>query len=379
MEELNQLNDLIPQVQDWDKLIHNCIDRGIAPLFYKKLPLLSNNKLIPEYVKEKLQQAYFRTFSRSTLLYEHFRKTVEVFNQNNIPVIALKGIYLSEYMYQDIGLRQFSDIDLLVKEEDGLRCLEILTGLGYMPFDSKESEFILKARSEIVHYTPMILNGASIEIHIKLNRSTDSYNLKPERLWENAELTTIYNTPVYTLNKTDLLIHLCIHADKHFRSGNIQFTCFSDITNILVNFKTDSDWALLIEKSKQYHCENIVFQYLVLVNKYMNASVPDQIFQKYSHCLTKKTEHQFLKYLNGSNTHTSIPDHLQNYKNFETFSERLRYSWEIVFPPKAFMIQKYKIKHPSLFVLYYPYRYWVGMKGIIKLFASRYLLCCYSQ
>ena len=45
--ELEQINNLIPKVQDWDYLISTLIDRGIGPLFYKKLPLLSNSAFIP--------------------------------------------------------------------------------------------------------------------------------------------------------------------------------------------------------------------------------------------------------------------------------------------------------------------------------------------
>lgn len=121
--ELEQLNGLIPLVEDWNYLISTIIDRGIGPLLFKKLPLLTNSLLIPESVKLKLQQVYYRTFSRSAFLYEHFRKIAEAFISQEISVIALKGIYLSEWLYQDIGLRQFSDIDLLVKEEDGDKCL----------------------------------------------------------------------------------------------------------------------------------------------------------------------------------------------------------------------------------------------------------------
>jgi hypothetical protein len=53
--ELEQLNGLIPLVEDWDYLINTIIDRGIAPLLYKKLPLLINSILIPEVVKIKLK------------------------------------------------------------------------------------------------------------------------------------------------------------------------------------------------------------------------------------------------------------------------------------------------------------------------------------
>ena len=262
--ELDQINSLIPQVQDWDYLIKAIIDRGIGPLFFKKLTLLSNSSQIPENIKNKLQQVYYKTLSRSTILYMHFRKIAEAFAVENIPVIVLKGIYLSEWLYQDIGLRQFSDIDLLVKEEDGLKCLAILAELGYKPIDDIRSNYV-KNNLEIIHYPPMVLNGASIEIHIKLQRKSEKYHLFVDDLWKNAISETVNNTFVFALNNNDLLIHLCIHLDKHFREGHVQFTCFNDITNLLDKVANIIDWKVFGNTCRKYNCENIVFKYICLL------------------------------------------------------------------------------------------------------------------
>src|ERR1035437_8784663 len=210
--ELEQLNILIPQIEDWDYFITTIIARGIGPLFFKKLPLLSNRSQIPASIQTKLQQVYYKTFTRSTVLYEHFRKIGEVFAKHGISVIALKGIYLSEWLYQDIGLRQFSDIDLLVKVENAEKCLSLLAELGYQPEVDKRSEYV-KTNYEVVHYTPMILNGVSVEIHIKLHRITEKYHLPVDELWKNAIAVTVNNIPVYALGIYDLLIHLCVHLD----------------------------------------------------------------------------------------------------------------------------------------------------------------------
>lgn len=105
-DELANINALVAQVEDWDYLITTIIARGLGPLLYKKLPLLPNSALIPLEVSAKLQQVYYKTFSRSMVLYEHFRNLGTAFNSQGIDVIALKGVYLSEWLYQDIGLRQ---------------------------------------------------------------------------------------------------------------------------------------------------------------------------------------------------------------------------------------------------------------------------------
>jgi len=365
--ELEQLNCLIKLIQDWDYLITTIIERGIGPLFYKKLPFLTNSSLIPETVKNKLQQAYYKTFSRSTILYEHFRRIAEAFYLQDVPVITLKGIYLSEWLYQDIGLRQFSDIDLLVKEKEGEKCLRILSDLGYKPSEISLSKLVL-SRFEIIHYSAMILNGVSVEIHIKLHSESEKYNVLVSELWKNAIPTTLNGTNVYTLNTYDLLVHLCLHLDKHFQKGHVQFTCFNDITNLLERNSDAINWTKFIETCNLYKCEDIVFKYIIMTNKYMQATVPSDIIQKYNSLLTEEDELLFINYLKGIEVDSKIKLslHFEYLKINKNFSDKIKYMLDVLFPSKVFMIQKYKIKKHSFIFFYYPYRYYIGILGIIN-------------
>ena len=369
--ELEQLNRLILQIRDWNYLINTIIDRGIGPLLYAKLPLLTNSSLIPETVKKKLQQAYHKTFSRSAILYEHFRKIAGAFVAHNIPVIGLKGIYLSEWLYQDIGLRQFSDIDLLVKEEDALTCISVLASMGYNKSEIHLSEFILSQfEKDTIHYPPMISNGVSVEIHIKLHSINEKYQLDIPELWNNSIPSILNGVQIRALNTTDLLIHLVLHLDKHFRVGHVQFTCFNDITNLLEKYSETINWSEFTESCRLYNCEEVVFKYLVMVNKYMNAAVPADIIQKFSVLLTEKDEQLFIKYLKDGKINiisiVTLSGHFRNLKRVDNFPDQVRYLWGVLFPSKVFMIQAYQINRPWLVLFYYPYRYYIGVRGVVN-------------
>ena len=337
---------------------------------YTKLSLLTNSSQIPDAVRTKLQQAWYKTYSRSAILYEHFRKIVGAFVAHNIPVIGLKGIYLSEWLYQDIGLRQFSDIDLLVKEEDALTCISVLASMGYNKSEIHLSEFILSQfEKDTIHYPPMISNGVSVEIHIKLHSINEKYQLDIPELWNNSIPSILNGVQIRALNTTDLLIHLVLHLDKHFRVGHVQFTCFNDITNLLEKYSETINWSEFTESCRLYNCEEVVFKYLVMVNKYMNAAVPSDIIQKFSGLLTEKDEQLFCKYLKG---HFAVPSqlllsgHFGNLKRVDNFPDQVRYLWGVLFPSKVFMIQAYQINRPWLVLFYYPYRYYIGIRGVVN-------------
>ncbi len=366
-DDLERLNSLIPQIKDWESLTTNIIDRGIGPLFYKKLPLLSNQEVLPNEVKIKLQQAYYKTLSRSMVLYEAFQKVAKAFTSDGIQVVVLKGIYLSEWLYRDIALRQFSDMDLLVKPEDGEKCIAILKEMGFKPCDASVTEFI-GSQTEIIHFAPMVLNDVSVEIHIRLHRKSKDYEIQVSNFIKNAVPVTINQVQVHALQLYDLLIHLCVHLDKHFRGGHIQFTCFNDITNVLDIHADEIDWPTFTVRCRENKCENLVFGYLMLIHKYFNTRLPKNIVQKYGSLLTKGDESLFYGYLQGVfHKKYHVGTHWQNIRQIKGFGYKARYFWDLIFPPKKFMIQKYHIKNPSLYRFYYPYRYWIGVKGVFKL------------
>ncbi|MDO9155186.1 MAG: nucleotidyltransferase family protein [Paludibacter sp.] len=373
--DLDILNALIPQIGDWDNLTKNITDRGIGPLFFKKLPLLSNSVLIPGPALSKLQQVYFRTLSRSMVLYDAFSKVAKALTADGIQVVALKGIYLSEHLYKDIGLRQFSDIDLLVKIEDGEKCLEILAGLGYQSTCRKSKSDdslskLIQRDPEFVHYPPMVNNDVSVEIHIKLHLKNKNYDLKVEEFIESAIPVTINKIQVHALHLYDLIIHLCIHLDKHFFRGQVQFTGFIDIANLLYVNKNNIDWSAFKTRCRKNKGEKTVFKYLLLTHKYFNAPIPETLCKKYAYLLSEDVENLFYVYLHGfkgSFSSTSIPVHWQNIRKTKSFGQKLKYLLLVIFPPKEFMLQSYSIKKPRFFRLYYPYRYWIGLKGLFKL------------
>ena len=365
-QELDMLDALLTQVTDWEYVGKHIVDRGIGPLLFKKLALLNNKDLIPEQLVVRLQQSYYLTMSRNILMYNVFSQVVDAFTQHEIQIIALKGIYLSESMYKDIALRQFSDIDLLVKEEDGEKCISLLYQMGYTAYDSQERDIVVKTKAEAIHYTPMVKDGVSIELHTRLNRKKESYNLDITSLWQNARPVTINKSELYSLDSYDLLIHLCTHADKHFVEGKIQFTCFNDITNCIESYKRASDWKELTDRCLQYRCEEIVFKYIMLVYKYMHANVPDEISEQHTSLLTEKDEQLFINYLSGEfEEFTAVPFHFKNISELDSLSDKAKYILAVLFPDKSFMIKSYHIKIPSLYLLYYPYRWFVGLKGLI--------------
>lgn len=366
-----QLRQILPEIESWDTTVKRLIAAGVGPLFLHKLSQIDTAHSVPKTALNILQQTYFITLKRSLLILDTFSKVVQLFTDAKIQVVALKGIHLGEWLYKDVGLRQMSDMDLLVNEADGPACLRILRENGFRSRNNNVSEMISQ-QSGIVHFQPMIKNNVAVEIHINLHRKRKKYHLDPHELIKRSELSTINNTSVRTLELHDLIIFLCIHLDKHFVKGEPQLTGFFDLTNILETKGDLINWDVLIDRSISYNCINEVFKYLLLTHKYFKANLPVDILNIYAFNLSVKDEILLHKYIQGEKFENfEYSSHIANLRQIKSSIEKVRYLFRVIYPDKAFMLQTYKVKHPTFFWFYYPYRHWRGVRGLLKSKLSR--------
>lgn len=239
--------------------------------------------------------------------------------------------------------------------------------MGYKrPESGKLSRFV-EAQFDMVHYPPRVQRGVLVEIHIMLHSKKEKYYVPVAELWNNALPATIQGVQIQALGINDLMIHVILHLDKHFRGGKVQFTCFNDITNLLWKYSASLDWDSFTKTCQLYSCEETVFKYLVLVHTYMKATLPTDIIQKYNNLLTENDEQLFCRYLQGNNNSLiTLSGHFIYLRKLHNFSEKIKYTWDVLFPSKSFMIHKYQITRPSLVLVYYPYRYFIGFRGVIN-------------
>lgn len=349
VEGLEKINELIPKIKDWDLVSLKMFERGIAPLFYNKWSLLSSIHLIPIVYQERIKNTYYKTLSRNMVFYKAFSGLANEFTLQNITFIPLKGIYLTEWMYGDIGLRQFSDMDILIQQEDAKKALLLLESLGYKSIESIDSQ-IERINADLVHFRPMVKNGVSVEVHIRLlNKVRDRHNILPEKLWESSEFTQLSNQTIRVLWLHDLLIHISLHLHKHMLSGTMQFTGWLDIVNLLEKYTSAEDWNKLRERSELFCCQNVVFSQIVLAREFMQANVPEDIYNEYKHLLKNDFRKLLFKYLDGyKGFYSKDKGHLNTLKKIKPFTKKISYLLDVVFPPKLYMIYKYQISNEYL-------------------------------
>lgn len=185
--ELN-VNEILNEVLDWNYIVECSVKQGISPLLYWNLSKISDDKAIPHEVVKSLKKMYYSNLARNILLYDELSKILTAFKKAGIDTIVLKGAFLAEEIYKNIGLRQMSDIDLLIKKENLQKAKIEFTKLMYFTHaypTSTHEKFPTVWSNELpfVHQYHQIL----IEIHWDIQPPQSPYKLDITTLWKNAK------------------------------------------------------------------------------------------------------------------------------------------------------------------------------------------------
>jgi len=367
--------------------------------------LTTGAQIIPPEVVAMLRQTYLKTVTRSMILYDAFREIAGKFNERGVNAVALKGIYLAERLYPKIGMRQFSDIDLLVSREEVDTVLEIMEELGFRMTDPAFGEAVAGV-FESAHLRPLVRKGVSVEVHTRLHGPTQAYLLPEREMAQRAVPTTINGQPFRVFELHDLLIHLCLHLDKHFNGSHMQMYSWADIAHLLKQRGHELDGALLRSRCAQYGAEKVVLKVLEMSKALFGAPLPDKTTKAFSmqraddkaalheaQMPDKTTKafsmqraddkaalheapltdekrispaliEQLTRHLDDRMSHESgTQTHLFFIRRIKSPLGKLNYLREVLLPGKKLMLRSYKIKNERLFWMWYPYRIWVGLKG----------------
>ena len=188
-----RIEKLLQKDIDWNYLLKQAFQHGVFLLLYQNLV-----KYYPESIPKNIQpqlQAYSKIKTiRNLLLSQKLCQIIKLFEKNNIKVIPFKGAVLAASAYQDLTLKEFCDIDLIIKQEDFSRVQDILTSQGYQPRNQKQpwgQDFTNK--NDSIH----------IDIHWQLAPSCFPYKVDFEQLWQRCETVSILNQQLSNLSTED--------------------------------------------------------------------------------------------------------------------------------------------------------------------------------
>ncbi len=258
---------------DWQRVVSIAKKHGLINFVYLRLAENCRD-LIPKEVLSQLKAIYFQNSTRNTYLGACLIRILNLLEQNNIKAIAFKGPVQAEMIYNDIGARVFSDLDILVKKENAVQARNLLLNQGFKTsVNIPESQTSHYLKKENFFQLADQARGINIDLHWEI---TGRYNLLPiyYPLSEQAiHHATLLGKDIRTLNYDDLLIYLCIHGTSHCWE---KLELIYSVTKILTSGRI-SNWEDILKKAKELKCRRMVLLGLFLAEYFFNADLPDVI------------------------------------------------------------------------------------------------------
>jgi hypothetical protein len=261
---------------DWPYLTRTAIRHGVAPLLYRSLTT-SLQEEAPEGVLTLLRPHFHANRLHNTVLTGELLRLLAALEARDIRAIPFKGPALAAAVYGDISLRQFTDLDILIRKKDLPRASELLRARGYLLAGTSQSPAGLAATEGEYHCTFAHPSGSfGVELHWAFTAPYFAWRFDLEGMWDRVEALPLLGTTVRTLAATDLLPVLCVHGAKHCWE-RLEWLC--SIAELMRVAAAES-WGAVLEKARQLGGERLLLQGLVLGRELLGAALPSAVEQR---------------------------------------------------------------------------------------------------
>ena len=199
---------------------------------------------------------------------------VKLFESHGINAVPFKGPTLALVAYKDIALRQFHDIDLLLRREDVLKAKALLISRGYMPdrqLARAQEAAYLKCDCEY-----NFKGSIYVELQWEIVTRNYSFAINDDALRGRLERVEVEGVSLAALSPEDLLMMLSAHGTKH-AWARLAWIC--DVAE-LVKARADMNWSALIERARRLGGERMLLLALFLANDLLGADVPEAILER---------------------------------------------------------------------------------------------------
>jgi len=270
--EKARLEALLREERDWEKLLQCAEHHGVAPLLHRRLVEEGGTPIPPQF-REALERAFRENAVKNLYLTAELLRLLAIFADHGVPVLPYKGPTLAQALYGDVAMRQFSDLDLLVRADDVPRAPEVLRAAGYHPdppLPARQKAYVAYA-SELMFRSPA--RRVLVELQWQIAPRYFSVPFDTASFWEKPLSVPLQGRMVPTLSAENLLLVLCAHGSKH-QWQSLGWVC--DVAELL-QFSAGMDWTLVLDTARRLGAERLLLLGLHLAQSLLGAPLPTAV------------------------------------------------------------------------------------------------------
>jgi len=272
-EVATTIREILAGPLDWDFLLWEAEENSITPLLDRHLSAVAPGAA-PPAAQEQWKKTCRANTVRCLYLTAELINILRIFHSQNIAAIPYKGPVLAAQAYGDVALREFEDLDIILRQSDVPKAHAIIVSLGYKP----KFDWILSpgAAASLV---PGEYNyrdesrRAMVELHTEI--TLRHFPIKPDldAFIRNLVPVRVSNRDMLTFAAEDLLPMLCIHGSKDFWE---RLSWMADVGE-LVQSHPALDWDRVLRFAQPLNATRMLNLGLALAAGVLGASLPPEI------------------------------------------------------------------------------------------------------
>ncbi len=270
---------------DWQTVYELSKTHRIRPIIYETV--IAADHLNARF-KQQLKQFFLNHSLHAFHCQQKATRMISLMKQHNIPVQLYKGIHLSQQLYNHLSIREFGDMDFIVRKEDIPRLVTVLKENGYK-IEGEElfisfKEDYLARQKDVVCYADTPEGTFLYEFHYKLTGPYLSMDIFFEDLltpnWQiGDEFSGCDYLPLVTVN----------HGVADFYPS---LRCIIDIAVLMQKCTTNQHYRLIQKLGGYYALNAYIVKQLFNID---SNQLPFQRNQKLITSLGEKITHRLLK------------------------------------------------------------------------------------
>jgi len=267
------IREILAGPLDWDYLLWEAEENSISPLLDRHLSAVAPGAA-PAAAQEQLKKTCRANTVRCLYLTAELINILRLFQSQNIPAIPYKGPVLAAQAYGNIALREFEDLDIILRQSDVSKAHQTVVSLGYKP----KFDWILSAGAA-ASLVPGEYNyrdeprRAMVELHTEI--TLRHFPVQPELndFIGNLAPVRLSDREISTFTAEDLLPMLCIHGSKDFWE---RLSWIADVSELVRSHPT-LDWHRVLRFAEPLRATRMLNVGLALAARVLDASLPPEV------------------------------------------------------------------------------------------------------
>jgi len=264
-QKIDKINALLKQNIDWNYLLQIADSHGVKALLSFNLSQIFTEK-IPHNVSTGLER-FFHFYKLHNISHaQELIRLLKLLEDEDIQAIPFKGPVLSILAYDNLTLRQFCDLDILVKEQDFSQAKALLIAQGYQQKNDREHEWLYSQAQ-------LLQDDGRFEVDLHYEISPRAWKLDITSFWSRLEAVTLCNTTILTFSPEDSFLLLCVNGTKD-KWCTLKSIC--DVAQFIES-KPTLNWSTILHRSRILNLELKVAAAILLASKLLGITIPQPV------------------------------------------------------------------------------------------------------